>query len=134
MNWVMFGSFTRIWIVASCGLRGEESMVKLNLITIKQLQDFWNGYSAGGSSRELSNTGVRKLILACFNVSNANEWQGKARHYNGKPKYPFWNQPAEIQDRIIAMLETNPMGKEFVGEFIDSISKNMVKLIVKEGI
>jgi hypothetical protein len=86
-------------------------------LTMKLLNVFWEQSSVGG---RLSTTGLRKLLMNCFNLKNAERWKGRG-NYSGKPKYPFWEQSTRAQAQILAILKTHPEGKRVAEEIENSV-------------
>lgn len=76
-------------------------------LTMKLLNVFWEQSSIGG---KLSTTGMRRLVMNCFDLEDSKQWEEKSS-YQGKPKYPFWEQSINIQAQILALLKTHPEGR-----------------------
>ena len=83
------------------------------ILTKKQLEIFFHRYGIPNPNKpgegRLTANGARTLLRACFNVNN------------NEPEYPLHKQPENIQDCILALLETNPFGKFVLDELVNSI-------------
>jgi len=105
-------------------------MAKMKILTGKELRSLWKKHRVHtfnqGNKGMLSTTGVRKLIFSCFPLEDADIWIKKANGYNGKPNYPFHQQPPFIQDMIVTMLDTNPMGKHFMDQLVEKLSGQLL--------
>ena len=73
----------------------------------------------------LSTTGMRRLVMNCFDLRDSKQWEEKS-NYQVKPKYPFWEQPINIQAQILAILKTHPEGKRIAERIENQIAPKPV--------
>ena len=100
-----------------------EQIEKMNEIlvpqlTMKMLRIFWKKWSVG---ERLSTSGLRKLVLNCFNLKDPENWKGRTS-YSGKPKYPFWELPINVQAQILSIMKTHPEGKRIAEDIENHVS------------
>ena len=91
-------------------------------LTMKMLGVFWEQSSIGG---RLSTTGMRRLVMNCFNLKESEKWKEKTK-YSGKPKYPFWEQTINVQAQVLSILKSNPEGKRIAEEIENQIAPKPV--------